>query len=168
MAQAEVAAAAETREPQKIRRDHMEIHDASGHRWRTWKVLWPEGNVLQDVTDHPNLWSSNQVSRETALRMDDRLYIVAFDRSWACEAVVVDADDRRVVLSKPRVVWSGETPRLGIRWEDDHHEVEWAGRGWAIYKKPVGNRPRSLFKDGFATVDAAKAAALKSYPRQVG
>lgn len=155
------------RQVEKIKPNNIRAQDQSGMVWRNWSVIWPERNVLQDLTDYPEIWSLLQGGRNTALRMDDRLYVVAWDRSWAVETVVIDADRQRVILSKPRVVWSGVDPRIGIRWQDQNFEVEWAGFGWAVYTKARGDRPRMLHKDGFQTVDAAKSFAVSTYPRDM-
>jgi hypothetical protein len=75
-------------------------------------------------------------------RQDDELRIFAQDRSWCVDCTVITADPGRVVLSKPRVIWSGQDARTGIEWQDDHHKVEWTGRAYGVFRKGVGNCAR--------------------------
>ncbi len=139
--------------------------NSDGLAYQVWRVVLPAGVVMQDLQDHPEMWGGVQTDPNVALRLDDHLHIVASDRSWAATVVVIDADRHRVVLSKPIVLWSGQTGRVGTSWEDDHYEIEWTGNGYSIFRKSQGNRPRTLLKGGFNTIDQAKNEVFKRYPK---
>ena len=145
----------------QIRPHNIEIHSQTGLRWMSYKVTMPADSTLQDLQDHPDMFAGFK------FRQDDELRIFAHDRSWCVDCTVITADPGRVVLSKPRVIWSGQDARVGIEWQDEHHEVEWTGRAYGIFRKGVGNRPRVQVSDGFQTLGSAKTAVSKQYSRAV-
>jgi hypothetical protein len=152
----------------KITPFNVSIHDQSSHCWRTFKVVMPAGGVMQDLTDSPGIWGPVQADRQRKLGDDDLLYVTAHDRSWAVTCRVVEAGPHTVVLSKPKVEWSGQEARTGVQWQDEHYAVKWTGDDlYGVFRKGVGSRPESLLQAGFRTVDAAKSNALKQYPQQV-
>ena len=140
---------------------------SAGSCWLTWKVILPVGTVMQDLNDHPEMWRPVQVDSGKALTRDARLFIVAHDRSWAVDAVVVEADPTKVVLSKPTVLWSGHDAGVGVAWQDDLYEIEFTGGNYALYRKAAGNKPRTIIKSGFADVAQAKVELNRQYPRSV-
>lgn len=134
--------------------------------YRHFKVILPKGIVRQDLHDYPELWRAAQADVNTALRGDDHLFVVSHDRSWAASYVVISASSKGTVLNSGTLEWSKQEP-LGLEWEDETHEIEWAGNGYAVFRKAKGNKPRLQLASGFATVDAAKIDVQNRYPRRL-
>ena len=79
------------------------VLNADSFAFRQFMVRVPEGAIADDLKE-PLLWSRVQANRNVALRKHDHLYIVAFDESWAADAVVVQANADVAVISRPRIL----------------------------------------------------------------
>ena len=93
----------------------------------------------------------------------------------ACLSSTLRGDCRRIhelqkagAKSGEAVLWSGRDSGMGIKWQDEKFEIEYAGTGFAVYRKAQGNRPRHLLRDGFPSLTPAKALVARQYPREVG
>lgn len=146
--------------PKCVRAQHQ-----VGLCWRDFKVVLPEGIVRQDLHDHQDIWRPVQLDRNSALIADDHLFIVASDRFWAGNFVVINAGSKSVELNPGNMLWSGDKYRQGIVWQDENYEVEWAGFGYSIFQRAKGNRERASLETGFLTPELAKAAVHKKYAR---
>jgi len=111
--------------------------NADSFAYRQFMVRLPEGTIADDLKE-PSLWSRVQANRNVALRKHDHLYIVAFDESWAADAVVVQANADVAVLSKPRLMRFAE--RLRPLYSDGVYTVAWYGNGYAVKRLADGTR----------------------------
>ena len=148
--------------PNCIRPQHQ-----TGLCWREFKVVLPKGLVRQDLHDFPELWKPVQSQSTTSLILDDRLMIVASDRFWAADYVVMRADHRSVQLNAGHLLWSGKDYQLGVVWEDEKYEVEWTGFGYTVFQKGEAGRNRTKLSDGHVTVENAKSDARRRYVGRV-
>lgn len=111
--------------------------NADSFAYRQFMVRLPEGAIADDLKE-PSLWARVQASRNVALRKHDHLYIVAFDESWAAEAVVGQANAEMAVISKPRIIRFAE--RLKPLYSDGTYAVAWYGNGFAVKRLADGMR----------------------------
>jgi len=100
-------------------------------------VRLPEGAIADDLKE-PSLWARVQSNRNVALRKHDHLYIVAFDESWAADAIVVQANGNAAVISKPRLVAFSD--RVKSLYSDGTYAVAWYGNGFAVKRLSDGTR----------------------------
>ena len=167
MSEVAEAVAEPVRVPARITGTYVSKQSGGGC-WLEWKVILPAGTTMQDLGDFPDMWAPAQADHNKSMTRDDRLFIVAHDRSWAVDCIVVDADPTKVVLNKPKVLWSGHDAGVGVAWQDDLYEIEFTGGHYEIYRKAVGNKPRTAIKGGFVNLATAKTEITRLYPRQVG
>jgi len=111
--------------------------NADSFAYRQFMVRLPEGTIADDLKE-PSLWARVQANRAVALRKHDHLYIVAFDESWAAEAVVVQANAAVAVIAKPRLMRFAE--RLKPLFSDGTYAVAWYGNGFAVKRIADGTR----------------------------
>lgn len=125
----EVSAAASdfTVNPKKMKKN------ADGFAWREFFIRLDEG-VTADVLKDPGIWRRAQGSRDMSLRRHDRLYIVAHDDTWASEAIVVDSDNERAILSRPKII-DMVAGRYDGLFHDDMYKVQWNGLGFVVIRK---------------------------------
>ena len=132
--------------------------NANGFAWRDWMVRLPEGAIADDLKE-PSLLARVQGRVEKAFRRHDHVYLVAFDESWAADAIVTDANSREVVLSKPRIVAFEKRTRQFF--SDDKYGVAWFGNGYAVRRKDDGERVTEVVSsEALAERDLARL-----YPR---
>jgi hypothetical protein len=110
--------------------------NANGFVWREFMVRLPDAFVADDLKE-PSIWKRVQ-SGHNALVKHDRLYMVAYDESWAAEAIVASADRERAVLAKPRLTNFPE--RFEKLFEDEVYRVAWVGNGYCVIRKADGHR----------------------------
>jgi hypothetical protein len=113
------------------------VLNADSFAYRQFMVRLPEGAIADDLKE-PSLWTRVQANRNVALRKHDHLYIVAFDESWAADAVVVQANAELAVISKPRIIRFAE--RLKPLYSDGTYTVAWYGNGFAVKRLADGAR----------------------------
>lgn len=113
------------------------VLNADSFAYRQFMVRLPEGTIADDLKE-PSLWARVQASRSVALRKHDHLYIVAFDESWAADAVVVQANAEVAVISRPRMIRFAE--RLKPLYSDGTFAVAWYGNGFAVKRLADGTR----------------------------
>jgi hypothetical protein len=111
--------------------------NADSFAYRQFMVRLPEGAIADDLKE-PSLWARVQANRNVALRKHDHLYIVAFDESWAADAVVVQANAEVAVIAKPRIIRFAE--RLKPLYSDGTYTVAWYGNGFAVKRLADGTR----------------------------
>jgi hypothetical protein len=113
------------------------VLNADSFAYRQFMVRLPEGAIADDLKE-PLLWSRVQANRNVAMRKHDHLYIVAFDESWAADAVVVQANAEMAVISRPRLMRFAE--RLKPFYSDGIYAVAWYGNGYAVKRLADGTR----------------------------
>jgi hypothetical protein len=145
----------------KLRPGSVKIHDQESHCWRVYKAVMPAACTMQDLQDFPELFAGQ------GFREDDELYVVAHDRSWCVTTRVITVAPDRVQISKPSVNWSGLDGREGICFDDGQYEGEWLGGYYGYFRKGQGDRPRTLVKEGFTSLEAMKKAIAAEHPRRV-
>jgi hypothetical protein len=110
-------------------------HD--GMCWREWLVRLPEGMAVKDLIEHPDLWSVLQGHPATAVTKLDRISIVDYNEEVLAEAIVSSANDRSVVLGKPKLTELMSRMVEG-QFEDELHKVKWMGVGFGVVRKRDG------------------------------
>jgi len=113
------------------------VLNADSFAYRQFMVRLPEGAIADDLKE-PSLWARVQSNRNVALRKHDHLYIVAFDESWAADAIVVQANGNAAVISKPRLVAFSD--RVKSLYSDGTYAVAWYGNGFAVKRLSDGTR----------------------------
>lgn len=136
------------------------VINADSFAYRQFMVRLPEGAIADDLKE-PSLWARVQASRNLALRKHDHLYIVAFDESWAAEAVVVQANAEVAALSKPRIMRFAE--RLKPLYSDGVYTVAWYGNGFAVKRLADGTRMTQIV----ANEALAERDLGRLYPRSL-
>ena len=138
------------------------VHADPSQYFRRIEVRVPAGVTVQDLHDYPEkLWSAVQDHPNTALRRFDEVRVIAHDESWMiADAIVTDADTKRVVLDFKRIVQLGGRHET---FEDDKFRIFFDGPdGFVVERK--ADHVRML--KGFATVEQAKSEMFKNlYPR---
>ena len=112
---------------------HNVFEQYAGHQWREFLVRLPEGAGKDDLKD-PSLWRKTQSRPGTALRLFDRLTIVAFDETWMAECRVIRADASSAVLSFSKIIEMG-TGRFDNLPQDDTYKIRWSGTGYIVVRK---------------------------------
>ena len=130
--------------PQHLNRQY------EGFAWAEYKVTLPETVSLVDLNEDPTLFAG------LGLREDDTLRIVAHDRSWAATCIIIEAAPERVMLSKPQMLWSNQSGRVGVAFEDANYIVKWSGASYELLRKGVGDRQPQLIRAGFTSIAQAK------------
>jgi hypothetical protein len=93
------AASADAREPPAMK-SHCLTWQSEGFVWREAFIKLPEGMLMADLVDVPEIFKNIQQVRQTELRRFDRVTCVAFDGSWAVKDIMVaDADPTGVKLA---------------------------------------------------------------------
>ena len=151
-----IATAAERRAPQIQSR--CVFKQATGFMWAEWLVRLPRGFLADDLKE-PTVWRDVQADRNTALRMFDRLFLIAWDETWAAEAVVAQADSISAILAKPRIISLAE--RSTPLFHDDTYRVVWDGVGYFVERKKDNQRMTS----SAATPQIAERDLAALYPR---
>lgn len=107
--------------------------DWEGQKRKSVFVRLPEHITLNHIGNEPSIWSKIQGVKEKALRVHDRIYVVAHDESWAAEATVRGAGPTTVRLTKPKKIeLDGHSETW---WEDELYLIKWAGTGYGIWRK---------------------------------
>jgi hypothetical protein len=152
-------ASAEAREPPVVKPANVVVNDA-GQVWRSVLVRMPEGAVADDLRD-PKIWRVVQAVPAAALIKMDRLLVLAFDESWAAEALVKHASNSEVKLLIQKVFGFAEA-KDGL-FSDGTLEVFWNGASYGLRrvsdKLPVAQ--------GFHTEGLAIDELRRYYPRRV-
>jgi hypothetical protein len=130
----------------------------AGFGWRDLMVRLPDGAIADDLKE-PSLWSRVQSERNFALRKHDHLYIVAYDESWAAEAIVTHANAREAVIARPRLVAFDQ--RVKPFYNDGTYAVAWYGNGYAVKRMADGQR----MSDVVTTEAMAERDLARLYPR---
>lgn len=107
----------------------------AGVVWKEYLIRLPDGFVADDLKE-TNVWS--QIQGGKGLVKHDRVYCVAYDESWVAEAIVADADGRKVVLAKPKLTHFPD--RFTKLLETELFKIEWNGAGYCVVRKSDGSR----------------------------
>jgi hypothetical protein len=142
----------------KIPKVRHVILNHAGLCWSEYLVALPSDAIMQDITDHPSMMAGHK------LRENDQLRIVAHDRSWACQAVVIEAGPDRCVVSKPTKLWSGADAR-GVVYADKLYEVRWNGASYEVWRRATDRAPAVMLATGLATEGTARRELANQYPR---
>lgn len=125
-----------------------------------WAARAPEGATMDDMLN-PAAWKRTQEAKRPAIRQDDEVRVVAFDRSWVAWCYVAHATGNGVILSVFAAA-QPEGPREHL-YEDDLYRVVFTGSGYAVHRKSddlrIGHPVHSA--------DAARGNLLALYPKQV-
>ena len=142
----------------RIKPSHLS-RQSEGFCWGEYKVTLPESVALHDLNEDTALFAGLQ------LREDDGLRIIAHDRSWCASCIIIEAAPERVVLSKPQMLWSNQSGRIGVAFEDANYLVRWAGSSYELLRKGVGDRQPQLIRSGFTSIAQAKIELSRQYPK---
>ena len=142
----------------RIKPQHL-AKQVEGFCWTEYRICLPESVALVDLNEDVELFAG------LGLREDDALRVVAHDRSWACQCFVVEASPTRVTLSKPAMLWSNKTGRVGVEHEDVLYEIKWGGSNYELWRKGEGNRQPMMLRAGFTSISAAKIELSRQYPK---
>jgi hypothetical protein len=159
---AEAAQGVNLTEPETPAIDPKQVRvNECGQMWRSLLVRAPEGMIADDLRDS-KIWRRVQVIPQAALVKLDRLLILAFDESWACEAIVKHADAKSASLVIQKVFsFAGVGEGL---FSDGTLEVYWDGASYSV-RRVNDKVPMAI---GFSSEGLAIDALRKQYPRKVG
>jgi hypothetical protein len=134
---------------------------ANGHVWREYMVRCPADMVSDDLKE-PSIWRKLQGSgSRNALKKYDKLLIVAFDESWAAEALVATADSKGAVLAKPKIISMPE--RYDKLLNDGTYRIEWNGYGYVSVRISDGH----VMTQPVPNVALAERLLAQLYPARV-
>jgi hypothetical protein len=152
----------ELHQPKPIKPTAMKIHDQTGHCFRSFVIEMPEDVTLDDIGNHPELWTSVQADRTgRALVEDDKVEIRWQDKR--VYAVVDYADANGVTFCDIRKVTKRNRDREPFN--DGTYAIRWTSGGFTYFRVSDGVRMSSV---SYSTADAAKAALLREqYPAKV-
>ncbi|RWJ37462.1 hypothetical protein [Mesorhizobium sp.] len=124
--QPEAAEVYEAVDPKKV------IMNNNGFGWRDFLVRLPEGATADCLKD-PLIWKRVQNAKGVSFVRHDHLYIVAFDDTWAAEAIVADSDAGKAIITKPRIHTFPD--RFDNLFEDELYRIKWTGIGYVVERK---------------------------------
>ena len=100
-----------------------------GLHFRHVLVRLPKGMIGDDLRN-PKIWRRVQAVRQSALIKFDRLLLVAFDESWACEAIVKHATNTEASLVIHRIFGFRDADEslfsdgtFEVCWDGCHYQV---------------------------------------------
>ena len=101
----------------------------AGLHFRHALVRLPKNMIGDDLRD-PKIWRRVQAVRQSALIKFDRLLLVAFDESWACEAIVKHATNTEAALVIHRIFGFRDADEslfsdgtFEVCWDGCHYQV---------------------------------------------
>jgi hypothetical protein len=103
----------------------------------TWVVRLPPQMTIHDLYSDPTLWRVVQGGLSNTLQPLDRVMLIDADQTTAWDAIVAQADDHTVVLSKPIKHELGSRT-MGLAFESELYRTEWFQSGWATRRKSDG------------------------------
>ena len=109
-------------------RTNMVTVNAEGFAWREIMVRMPADAIADDLKE-PSIWRDIQHSAKR-LYEDDHLYIKAFDRSWAAEAVVASVNLEGATLGTFKIIKMHERTKPFLN--DGTYRVILHGVGFAV------------------------------------
>jgi hypothetical protein len=131
----------------------------AGMAYSHWFVRLPRDFISDDLK-RLDVWKRVQAGGHP-LRRHDHIYLVAFDESWAAEAIVAAAGAADAVLSGIRIVSFPERTRP--LFQDDRYRVAWVGSGYCVERKADGHRMTApVASEALAQRDLANL-----YPRRM-
>ena len=80
-------------------------------------------DFIADDSKETGVWRKVQINRSTSLRKHDRLYLVAFDESWAAEAIVIDAIAEPLARNKQTQFLTAASPTARPRLAPDRFDT---------------------------------------------
>ena len=132
----------------------------AGSRFCQWEAVAPEGATFDDLLD-PAVWKRVQQNKRPAIRQNDELRIVAFDRSWVVWCFVAHAGGNGILLARFADA-KPQGPREHLA-EDDKYRVVFAGAGYHVVRKTDGQS----MSDTFDSPARAETALRELYPKVV-
>jgi hypothetical protein len=105
--------------------------------WATWLVRLPATMGIDSLYADPTLWRIIQGGGSNTLQPLDRVMIVNEDQSACWDAIVAQADDHTVVLSKPIKHELGSRT-MGLAFESELYRTQWHLSGWATFRRDNG------------------------------
>ena len=136
--------------------------DSAGQFWRNLMVRCPDGMVQDDLMSS-KIWKKVQGNRTSSLIKLDRLFVLAFDESWYCEAVVSHATgaDATLIIQKVGTFREQSTTLFS----DGTYRVFWNGTAYGVERVSDGIR---MGNQGFSTEGLAQDKIRGLYPKVVG
>jgi hypothetical protein len=99
-------------------------------------VRLPKDFVADDLKE-VSVWSKVQQSAKSLCQFDE-LFLVAWDQSWAAEAIVSQAAGKTATLPGVRII---QTPqRAKALFRDDTYAVIWNGGGYHVERVKDGQK----------------------------
>jgi len=124
-------------------------------------VRLPLNVVANDLNANPDLWQRVQANSSKALRKFDKLLLIAYDETWAAEALVAEANAYRVTLAKPAIYTLPERNERLLN--DGTYRIVWAGAGYDV----IRNSDNAAVSRGHANVPLAERALAQQHPRRM-
>ena len=149
------------REAPVIKPAMVRLQDAGGV-YKTVVVNLPDGFLLQDLNDHPEIWKLVQTSRSgIALCEDDKVEMRA--AGWTAFAKVNYSDHERVVLYG---IKKDDKPKRELSFpSNETYEVRRATDGYTYFRKRDGER---MSVASYERAEAAWSACMREqYPARV-
>lgn len=142
----------------------VEIHpsdlsfDWIGQNTRHAHIRLPEGVIADHLNSNTDLFRRIQANQTTSLRKFDTLLLIAYDETWAAEALVIEAGSTGVAIGKPRIT---ELPRRREHLlNDGKFKIAWIGNGYAVLRVSDNFQ----MTNAFANVVLAEKALVGLYP----
>ncbi len=134
--------------------------DMAGQLTRHIVVRMPQRAVADDVRN-PKIWRAVQAVPQSALVKLDRLLVLAYDESWAVEAVVKHASGTEVILAIGKIfTFDGVSEGL---FRDELYEVAWNGSSYDVRRRV----DKVVVAGGHASEGLAIDGLKRQYPRKV-
>ena len=151
-------------EPKPVEVDPKQVVvNNAGQCWRTVLVRMPEGMVQDDLRS-PKIWKKVQGNRQSVLVKLDRLFVLAHDESWHCEAIVSYATGTEAHLCITKTgSFRTQSEQL---YTDGVYAVFWSGAGgYGIRRVSDGIEMGAV---SWTTEGQAIQGIRDLYPKQVG
>lgn len=138
---------------------NLVVLESAGFVTRSFFARLPHGFVADDLKE-PTAWKKVQQSGK-AMKMHDRVYVVAYDQTWVAEAIVASADHHGITFAKPRITAMPE--RYDRLFQDDKYKVAWCGSGYVVERKSDGH----VMTQATANPELATRLLVQLYPQRV-
>ena len=155
-----VAAADVSAPPEKIDPSFVKLN-AENWCWREVCIHVGPNVTVAALNDDPTLFSKVQKDQRAALRVMDRVVIVAHDASWLADGWVTGADDKSVSLGIGKIIPMQQ--RTATLFSSGGLAVIFLGGNYAVQRQRDGH----IMADGFANADIAAKWLCDSFPRKV-
>ncbi len=140
----------------------VQVNDA-GFAFRNVMVRLPEGMTADDLRD-PKIWRRIQIGDMShRLLKYDHLFILSFDETWFCNAIVSYADQASAALAILKVGTFHEVDKA--LYADGTYKVTWTGAGFGVQRVS----DNVMTSNQTHSTEALAITALRNlYPKKIG